>query len=72
MINKLVLNRPNSPKPKLDDLDFFQQAFSKSRIEKYLKAVSQSDKTENENIKKAIRLYQINMIYCECLYPRKN
>lgn len=69
MINKLVLNRPNSPKPKLDDLDFFQQAFSNARIEKYLKAVFQSDKTENENIKKAIRLYQINMIYCECLYP---
>ncbi|WP_413173287.1 hypothetical protein [Anabaena azotica] len=69
MINKLALTRPNLPKPNLDNLDFFQKSFSNARLEKYFKAVFQSDKTEHENLKKAMQLYQINMIYCESLYP---
>ncbi|OUL20644.1 hypothetical protein [Nostoc sp. 106C] len=68
MLNQTCLNRPNLVKPKLDNLNFFEKAFSSARIEKYLKAVYQPNKAKHENIKKAIRLYQINMIYCESLY----
>ncbi|WP_414569571.1 hypothetical protein [Nostoc sp. CCY 9925] len=68
MLNELCLNRPNLVKSKLDNLDFFEKAFSNARTEKYLKAVYQPNKANHENIKKAIRLYQINMMYCESLY----
>ncbi|MBD2135237.1 MULTISPECIES: Abi family protein [unclassified Sphaerospermopsis] len=69
MINQPSLIRPNLPKPKLDNLDFFQKAFSNARIGKYFECVSSSKKTTDQDIKNAIRLYEINMIYCESLYP---
>ncbi|TVP59413.1 MAG: hypothetical protein EA343_19915 [Nodularia sp. (in: Bacteria)] len=69
MTNKPSLIRPNLPKPKLDNFDFFEQAFSNARIQKYFESVSCKKEANNEDIKKALRLYQINMIYCECLYP---
>ncbi|QSV64031.1 MAG: hypothetical protein HEQ26_15980 [Dolichospermum sp. DL01] len=63
------LIRPNFPKPKPDPIDFFQKAFSTARIGKYFEFVSSTKETTDKDIKKAMRLYEINMIYCECFYP---
>ncbi|MDJ0775083.1 MAG: hypothetical protein QNJ49_16930 [Mastigocoleus sp. MO_167.B18] len=65
----MYLNRPNPPKQKLDNLNFLKTAFSKARIQKYLEAVCCQQEVNDECMNKAVQLYQINMKYCESLYP---
>ena len=56
---------PNLPKLQECNLNFVKSAFSEPRMSKYLNAFPKDD----QQVKNAMRLYQINMLYCESLYP---
>jgi hypothetical protein len=62
------LKRANPPKSNLENFDFLQRAFSDARLKTYLDAIHDKKQTDEERLKRAIRLYEINIIYCECLY----
>ena len=59
------LKRPNRPCPPKCDLNSVRSAFSEPRMYKYINA----GRKDNQHIDNAMRLYKINMLYCEALYP---
>lgn len=59
---------PNPPSQSNLDNFNFKQVFSYPRLYPYINAVSSSP-GNSKRLEKAKRLYEINMIYCECLYP---
>lgn len=67
--HNLPLKRPTPPRYNLQNFEFLRPAFSDARLTRYWEAVSHKKLTKEECLKNAIRLYQINIIYCEGLYP---
>ncbi len=59
------LKRPKPLKLQQCNLNVVKSSFSEPRMAKYLNAVPKNDK----QVENAMRLYQINMLYCEALYP---